>query len=309
MHYYVLYGQIVQSELLLPEANELTYIPNEYDVIIQYALPPSDVFEKAKQGQRDDLSEQVMWFYLPGLVLYYVEHGKRILIWRESESISDLALRSYLLGSAFALLLMQRSIIPVHGSALSYQNHGIIISGPSGSGKSTTALSLRDYGYAFLSDDISALKLQDESVYILPGPPWQKVCHDVVTVAENPDEYYYIDEQRDKYARKLTSGYIDHPIVLQCIFIIIPDNNTTTKITKLEGIDKLHWLTHNIYRGEVFQRVGITPERLQLFLDITTKIDIYRITRPINIDSRTDIIQLINGISNNFVSFVDASGN
>lgn len=299
MKFYSLYGQIVQSEIELPEADEITPEALQNASLsptasIFLAPPPEWVLESCSEENFEYLTEQVMWFYLPGLVLFYVENGDTIKIWQESSELPQPALRSYLLGSAFTLLLMQKGILPIHGSALSLNGTGIIISGCSGSGKSTTAQALQRNGYQFVADDISAVQIQDNKPVILPGPPWQKVCRDVMERASNPQDYIYIDEDRDKFAIRLTSDYAQHSIPASCMIIIEVSQKENVELTEITGVEKLHYLTHNLYRGEVYNKFGVSPARMQLFLNTITHLHIFVLRRPQHANSVDTCIDMIN---------------
>lgn len=291
-YYYELYGQRVKSQLQLAEAFELPPF-EEFDVLIDFGTPP-DWVKKLSQTQCDYLTEDIMWFYLKDMLLFYVEHGNHIRITVEDHSLSELTISSYLTGSAFALLMMQKKLVPVHGSALSLNDKACILSGPSGSGKSTTALELMKQGYLFMADDIAAIAFDEEHVPLLyPGPPWQKVCGDLLTDSEKKLEYHFIDENRNKYARRLKDGYQSKPLRPTALFIILKEECPQVSITELNGIDKLHALTHNLYRGDIYHRFGISPERMQLFLNLAKELHIYHIYRPNGKDTLQQITSLI----------------
>ena len=115
--------------------------PNEQvDIEIEIGNPPEWVLERAARGQGFYFKEKVMWIHLTGMVLFYIENGNRIVIYLESDHLTEAALRSYLTGSAMALAIMQRGYIPVHGGTVAWEGRGIIISGVSGAGKSTVTM-------------------------------------------------------------------------------------------------------------------------------------------------------------------------
>ncbi|MBQ8822002.1 MAG: hypothetical protein IJZ82_05125 [Lachnospiraceae bacterium] len=295
-YYYKLYGLTVSSELPLQEANELceTFSPQDIDVTIRLTPPPASVLESAHGGQVDYLTEEVMWFYLKDMVLFYTEKGNLIHVWIEDPTLPAKSITAYLLGSAFSLILMQRGILPIHGSSLRCNDSAFIISGGSGSGKSTTTFNMMNMGYDFLSDDISAVSYQDGQAFLHPGPPWQKLCRNIVEADAHPEKYIYIDEHRGKYARKLDNDYSCNTYRLLHMFIITVGTTSAPSLRKLEGIEKLHFLTNNLYRGEIYHRFGLSPQRKQLFLDIISHINMYVITRPALGDSTTAVARLIN---------------
>jgi hypothetical protein len=277
----MLYQQKVNSDLCLPEAISIKPA-TQVDVVIELGKPPQWVLEQAWGGQVDHIDEQVMWFYLEGLVLYYIENGNHIIIYRESDQISDLALRSYLTGSAMSLALMQKNYIPLHGGTVAWEGKGIIISGVSGSGKSTVTMEMLQHGFQFVADDISVINLVDGEAQVFPGFPQQKVCRDVVVKnSMNMEELIYIDEKRDKFARILKDGYVTETLPVSCMIELRVSENVEDVVYEVvTGADKFNQLVRNIYRGEVYQRLRNRPERFQMFVKTVAQLPMFRITRP-----------------------------
>lgn len=280
--------------MFLPEAVSIRPVET-VDIVIELGNPPQWVLEKARKGQVDYIDEKVMWFYLDGLVLYYVENGNRIVIYRESDRISEMALRSYLTGSAMSLAIMQKNYIPLHGGTVEWEGLGVIISGVSGSGKSTVTAEMLYQGFRFVADDMSVLQLIEEKVQVLPSFPQQKLCRDVVEkIGLNQEELIYIDEDRDKFARILKDGYVTEALPVACM-IELKTSVDAIKIVceRVAGGDKFKQLTRNIYRGEVYQRLNNSPDRFQMFVKTAAAIPMYSITRPKYGDFVRDIVLCI----------------
>lgn len=290
----MLYGQKIQSDILLPEAVSIEP-ETQVDVVVELCEPPQWVFERVRGGQVDYLEEQVMWFYLKGLVLFYVENGNHIIIYRESELISEIALRSYLTGSAMSLAIMQRNYIPIHGGTVAWGGQAIIVSGVSGAGKSTITMELYHQGFTFVADDLSVVQVVEGEAQVYPGFPLQKVCRDVVVKNNlNLLDLVYIDEDRDKFARVLKEGYETKPLPVLCMIELkVSDCLDSIEFEVVSGGDKFHQLTRNIYRGEVYQRLKNRPERFLRFVKATERIQMYRITRPKHGDFVEDIVECI----------------
>lgn len=293
-YYYMLYQQKIKSDLLLPEAVSIQP-DTQVDIVVELGEPPHWVLEKAKSGQVDHLEERVMWFYLKGLVLYYVENGNHIIIYRESDRITDLALRSYLTGSAMSLAIMQKNYIPLHGGTVAWNGQGIIVSGVSGAGKSTVTMELLKQNFQFVADDLSVVDMAEGKAQVFPGFPQQKLCRDVVVKnGLNIEKLIYIDEDRDKFARILTDGYVTTPIPVASMIELSASNSASqVEYEVISGGDKYIQLISNMYRGEVYQRLRNSPERFQLFVRAAASIPMYRITRPKKGDFVRDIIDCI----------------
>ena len=70
--------------------------------------------------------------------------------------------RLYILGTCMGALLLQRKILPLHGSAIAINGKAYAIVGDSGAGKSTLASAFLNKGYQLLSDDVIPVSLSNE---------------------------------------------------------------------------------------------------------------------------------------------------
>jgi hypothetical protein len=91
--------------------------------------------------------------------------------------LSPAELRTYLLGSAFGALLIQRGLLVLHGNALERDGRAIVCLGASGAGKSTLACALMQQGWRLLADDLVAITPEG---MVLPGIPRIKLWEDAV---------------------------------------------------------------------------------------------------------------------------------
>lgn len=89
--------------------------------------------------------------------------------------VSPAELRTYLLGSAFGALLIQRGLLVLHGNALERDGRAIVCLGASGAGKSTLACALMQQGWRLLADDLVAITPEG---MVLPGIPRIKLWED-----------------------------------------------------------------------------------------------------------------------------------
>ena len=74
-------------------------------------------------------------------------------------------------------LLMQRKILPLHGSAIAIDGKAYALIGDSGAGKSTLASAFLNKGYQLLSDDVIAVSLLNKKYcqLFIPSYPQQKL--------------------------------------------------------------------------------------------------------------------------------------
>ena len=103
--------------------------------------------------------------------------GQRIGWCRADPGVNAAELRTYLLGSAFGALLIQRGLLVLHGNALEREGRAIVCLGASGAGKSTLACALVRQGWRLLADDLVAISAEG---MVLPGIPRIKLWEDAM---------------------------------------------------------------------------------------------------------------------------------
>ncbi len=291
-YYYRLFNHIVESDLVMPEAIPVEK-SNRVDIRIKVDQPPQWVWDFIERGRSDYISEDIMWFYLKDTLIYYVEKGNLIKICILKQGISEAIIRAYLTGSAITLALSQRGYYPIHGSVVVHNDKSIILSGASGSGKSTISLELYEKGYPFLSDDIAFIDASKTELITLPGFPQQKVCRDFVDYYHIEDELVYIDENRDKFGRILKTNYIDYPVRVDCLIELIADDGDDVTIHETTGANKFQQLISNTYRGEIYQRLEKTQQRMAMIYRIANQIPMYKLYHPKKLETIGEVVSVI----------------
>lgn len=294
MYQYLIYNQKIESEFEINFARKAVFTETP-DVTIKIGKVPEEIKDQINQGAYDGLKEDSMWFYVTDKAIYYITNGNQIVIEPQNDSLTEFELCSYLTGSALALLLMQKGIVPIHGSMIAHNGKVAIITGQSGSGKSTTVFELLSRGCSFLSDDVSAIEVKEDKLTSLPAFPLQKLCRDLVE-RNNLDlnSLTYIDEFRDKFARNINlSQYEDMPQGLDYIIELVPYQGKSVEIKEVEGLDKLNMLTTNLYRSLVYEKMGVTTNRFEKMLTIISKAKMYQVFRPQMEDSFQEVPDII----------------
>lgn len=292
MYEYRIYGLKVSSELKIEEALGDTHGATP-DVEITYCYEEEEVLcQKAHQLK---YSFTLFNFYIKNVGIYHVKEGKEITLEiTKSAKIQDIT--CYLLGTAFGFLLIQRGIVAIHGSCISANNFGVVISGDSGAGKSTIATKLFQMGYDFVADDVCALNTQLDDVLVKLAYPQQKLCRDALSSQGYLlDSLIYLDEERDKFAIRLhnTNRYqlearLGIMVVLSCSKEV-----SEVKVRLLSSYEKLNIFLHNIFRYELLQTLGIFPVFMKKIIDIVNKIPIYYLIRPEGLSTQDEVTDSI----------------
>lgn len=280
MYYYKIYGLTVKCTFEIPEAFSISEV-SQPDVFVEMGRPAEKELEAARTGKICRLGERIAWFYLKEYGMFYVENGNHIIIWRETPKLTDLSRNSYLTGTTFGLLMFQRGILPIHSGAVALDGKCIVVVGDSGAGKSTNCVKLREKGCTFVTDDVSAVTIQEGKVMVDPSFPQQKLCRDAaLRQGYELEELIYIDEDRDKYAVRLKDGYEKEALPMSLFIELVVTDGEQLQIEEVTGLDKLSVLYRNIYRREVWQEMGANPQSEAILMKMVEQIPIYRICRP-----------------------------
>lgn len=285
----------ILKENILKENTTIENIPekNTPEVKITYCYEEEDVLLKKVQQLTYNLL--LFNFYIKNVGIYHVKEGKEISI----ELIKDANIQDitcYLLGTAFGFLLIQREVVAIHGSCISINNFGIIISGDSGTGKSTTATKLFQKGFDFIADDVCALTIQSEDILVQLAYPQQKLCKDAAVNQGYPlNSLIYLDEERDKYAIRLhnTNRF---QLETRLGFMVVLNRSTDVSevsVRPLSSFEKLNIFLHNIFRYELLQTLGINPSFMKNIIDIVNRIPIYNLVRPEGIATEEEVTDYI----------------
>ena len=145
----------------MPELESLSKPYSHIDV----AIKKSNLSEK--WNHIDDslkkgfcIVENKVMLEVPELAIFSIEEGKTIYF-SPTVYLDENKTRLYLLGSCIGILLMQRRILPLHGSAIAIDGKVYVFIGERGAGKSTIASSFMKNDYQLLTDDVIAVSLLD----------------------------------------------------------------------------------------------------------------------------------------------------
>ena len=157
-HHYRLAGISITSDFALPEAaasdGSRGVGPEDTLVVLdgrRHDRPrPADGNARTADAQRAR-------FDVPGIGRFLVESGRRVVVWPETD-VSPEALSQQIGGPAFALALMQRGMLVLHGAVVVVDGRAVILLGHTGDGKSTTAAACAARGHHVASDDLAIVE-------------------------------------------------------------------------------------------------------------------------------------------------------
>ena len=162
------------TELLLPELPSA--LPNSgLPVIVHLGETPSGLKSPLARERSFEANETEFLLRLDGIATYYVRDGAEVVV-APVAGAPELDVRSYLMGSLFAVLCHQRGLLPLHASAIATEKGAVAFLGSSGAGKSSLVAFFAQRGHRVLADDICVVDPTAAREHrVLPVAPWLKL--------------------------------------------------------------------------------------------------------------------------------------
>ncbi len=321
---YTAFGLRIASELKLPELIRSSSGMVEDVVIRQADLTAwSDRLEQTNfvmQGER-------FMFQIPGTAIYAVREGKEIEVCIHSGADME-TVRLFVLGTCMGVLLMQRRILPIHGSAIVIGGKAYAFVGESGTGKSTLAAAFRQAGYQMVSDDVIAVKTTASAPIVYPAYPQQKLGLDSLLQLEtlqgnkhvrspknrlvltdgNPAMPQYGDLRKltgelNKYAVPIVDEFYNEPLPLAGVFELVAEAHSRKlqcegeipAVTEqsLNVLECLHTLLLHTYRRVTIPRMGLGEWYFGTSAQMARKVEGWRLLRNSSAFTASEIVQRV----------------
>jgi len=275
IYHYSAFGIRIDSEILLPELS-VSAEGVVADIIIRYGDLATPLYEC---GNFKDRAVGNFVLKIEELPAFCLMNGKQIIVQLFQDST---VMRANLLGTIMGALLMQRKMLPLHGSTVVINGNGIIFTGESGAGKSTIAAALRKQGYPLMSDDLSAMSCEQNCVfYGQPGYMEQRLSEDTTEMLGiDTIGLEKVYEFRNKYVVPVLDESKIVPVPIGAIYEIVKAPCADIVIEKLQGIDKLTTIMNNTYQPLLVEALNIKDIHLKQCSNLAKQISVFRLSRP-----------------------------
>lgn len=212
----------------------------------------------------------------PGQLLIKTDTIARILVCSGTNiqvhrlpGASDLSIRLLTLGWALGALLQQRGLLLLHGCTIHTGSGCDVICAPTGVGKSSMTAAMIRRGYAFLDDDLGAVRWQGSQPFVQPGCAEIKLhqpaledwpCHPPVSLQVHPEvEKFSLDAARYHHRSELP---LKRVIILQRCGVSKP------KLTPVQGQSTIETLLKNIYAPQFLRGMDLMRATVRQLFDL-----------------------------------------
>lgn len=276
---YRIFGLNVESELKL---QELMISDGKADVNIRLGKVPSRLKSYTEISQVYQVSKTELLFTVQGVAKYYVHNGTEIII-EPFEDAKISSIKLFLLGTSFGVLLMQRGVIPLHGSAVEIDGKCVLFIGDSGAGKSTITASLLERGYKIISDDVIAVRKNDKTYLAYPSYPQQKLSNISLNyLGKKASDYkkVNIDDARNKYYVSRKHYFRESPMNIDKIVVLSIGEGLSVKLREIKGLEKLRIIMRNVYRAYMLKYYDMLGAQYSVCAGIASQAKCYTLIRP-----------------------------
>jgi hypothetical protein len=253
MFHYRAFGLEIASEVELPGMNngsggsDVKFILGKVDHTMVSGAEVEGPNYLVKEG------DVYLWWEDIGKVK--ISGGKQVTV----EPIADLEdsqtinLIPFLLGPVMAMLLHQRGYLVLHGSSVKINESAVAFLGHRGNGKSTTAIQLYTEGYPIVTDDILAIKFDEDGLpTVYPGYPHARLNEDSYSqVKDNTDILTPIKTLAGKVFCDASYQYSPTPLILERIYLL--ENGDKIEASLLKSQENLIDLIRHSVANRIFQ--------------------------------------------------------
>lgn len=280
---YRAYGLAIESEFELPELETCRAEP---DVLIRLGSVSDSPDEPVEDGHLYRVSSgHYVSFENIGTLL--VSDGRSIVLEPADDAVPE-ALRQFVLGRGFRLLLHQRGYVVLHASTAIIDGEAVAFLGESGQGKSTTAAGFYGEGYPVLADDVTPV--EPETAEVLPGFQQVKLDREAAaSVGTDLDSTNASNFSRRYY--RVPSEFDGDPVPLGCIYLLSDGPEIRIESVPPSG------RPYHLMRSSASAYRSIDDDAVEADLEdcvrLSSKVPVKRLERPRSFESLPDLVTAV----------------
>ncbi|PYZ94645.1 aldolase [Salipaludibacillus keqinensis] len=291
---YKAFGLNLSSVYSLPELVQCNTENINIDVKIHKSELDEVWQEQALSTQMAVIKEHSIMVMIPNVAIFLIENGKDIRVSPFTGAKED-QIRLYLLGTCMGAILMQRKILPLHGSAIVIEGKVYVLVGESGAGKSTLASAFLQKGFKLVSDDVIPVIFSEDGIpLVIPAYPQQKLWQESLdSFGIDSSDLKPIIDRETKYAVPVKSMFSNEILPLAGVFELTTTKENEIQITIVEGLQRFPTLYQHTYRQFFLEQAGLMKWHFQTSVKLLNKLKVYQLKRPVNRFTANELTSLI----------------
>jgi hypothetical protein len=291
MYAYFAYGLGIHSNVILPEflpaeidCDVAIYVKEDREAPIIPSEKPFDFHVNLEEST----------FFISRVGNFIVRHGREIIV-NPLPNANTRTIQLYIAEAIMTVLLYQRNMFVLHGSAVEIDGSAITFIGDSGSGKSSIAAALTARGHAILTDDVIAISFDSGAVNVQPGIPQLKLSAETAAaLGLNVESLPPVHLQEEKYVYRNTLRFPRNPPPLKRIYVVDTSNDgDLPRITPIRPQEALVMLVRHSYGARTLQRGRKTESYFFQSAHLARQVPIFSLHRPTLLSQLPDLARFI----------------
>ena len=293
MRKYIAFGLTLETDInftgVLQETTAKTDVLITEEPVPEKANRQTRIYRRGVQAKfgRTDTGLLLNW---AGIGKFRMSAGKEIVY--QNLGADEGTMRLFLLSEVVGLILFQRGLFLLHGSAVRVGNEARVFLGVPGAGKSTTAAAFGKAGNTVLTDDLVAIQLIDNTPFVVPAFSQYKIWERTV---EGLDIDRSVLEPSFEGATKflVTQPIVDfpqQPISLRSITLLYPPNSRR-KNERIKPLRAPIELLHHFPLPVQLLKADYLQKHFQDALHIARVAEIHQMKRPDGFAALDEFVQ------------------
>ena len=254
---YSVFGLCIASEVPLPELPE---VPKGAIPDLRIRIGPIPHIEGGRTGL--SIFPDGALLRIDEVGRFWMTDGREMIVEPDSRG-SERNLRLYLLGSAIAAILHQRSLLPLHANAIVVEGQAVAFMGHPGAGKSTLAAWFHDRGFEFLADDVCVVTWDDAGrPFAHQGIPRLRLWREALEASgREASDYERSFDDMDKFTVPTDTINRLPAVPLSQVYLLEKaGEGEEPGVIRLRGSAAVEALVANTYRGGYVPMMGHAQE-------------------------------------------------
>lgn len=289
------FGFTISSDFTLPELPRINTTEScSPDVTVKKADLSLLWSELSIPNKHFVVEKDFVLFRVPEVAIFLIKGGTEISVSPIDGSQED-QIRLYILGTCMGAILMQRRILPLHGSAIVIEGKAYAIVGDSGAGKSTLASAFLKWGYQLLSDDVIPVTLSKANIPIVtPAYPQQKLwLESLDRFGMESKQLRPIIDRETKFAVPVTNQFAEEQMPLAGVFELNKADGNEIEIIPIQKLERFPTLFHHTYRNFLVAGLGIMEWHFNTSAKMVNHIELYKLHRPLSRFTAHELVDLL----------------